>query len=1010
LVLNGLRGRVSLETDGQLRTGRDVVIAALLGAEQFGFATAPLIAMGCIMMRKCHLNTCPVGIATQDPELRAKFEGMPEHVSNYLMLVAEDARNIMAKLGFRSLDDLIGRSDALTVSPSSFMNKPLVLTKLLTPAHLMPDAGMIGKIENRKLYPQDHSNICPPGSVTANLITAFDELLKTGKPMRHEEKDVKNLERSLGTTLAHKVFKAHGYSLPAGACHAKLEGTSGQSFGAFVGKGIFLELEGDAQDYFGKGLSGGLLAVYPHRSSLAAGFVAEENVIIGNVALYGAITGAAFIRGMCSERFAVRNSGCWAVVEGAGDHCCEYMTGGRVAVLGNVGSNFGAGMSGGVAWIWDPSGQCHSQINTEMVEVERLSVTGTNPSYPTGCDDLRELLQAHVRITGSKVADAILARWPRALNEFVCVFPTDYRKAIEKTDKGLSEAVAFRGWVYPQQKISDVKVADPPVQKLLEKPEAKSFKMPSIDMEDMGGRLALLARPKVVDPKSIKGRKGFVQYARAEISKRAVADRATDFIEVYEHKGEDKVQTQAARCMDCGTPFCHQSTTIRSGCPLGNLIPEWNDLVKRGEWHQAFQRLRQTNNFPEFTGRVCPAPCEASCTLGIIDDPVAIKSIELMIIDKAYESGWMDPMPPPMRTGKRVAIVGSGPSGMAAADELNKMGHLVTIYERSCRPGGLMMYGVPNMKTDKIHIVQRRTDIMAKEGVIFICGKLGHVGAEGGPTEQELLDNHDAVLLATGATIGRDLNQVPGRQFKGIHMAMSFLHGNTKAILDSGATDSSWRRESNNKSKPPIDAHGSNVVIIGGGDTGNDCIGTSVRHKAKSVTNLELLPQPPVERAASTPWPHWPNKQRTDYGHEEAAELINGGKDIRTFSVQTKEFIGDAMGNVIGIKIVDLSWSSENGAFKMKEVAGSERTLPCDLVLLALGFLGPEAALAEQFGVKIERGNYKAQYGRQAGAFKTSNPKVFACGDCRRGQSLVVWGIAEGREAAVAIHAQLMKK
>jgi glutamate synthase (NADPH/NADH) len=380
-----------------------------------------------------------------------------------------------------------------------------------------------------------------------------------------------------------------------------------------------------------------------------------------------------------------------------------------------------------------------------------------------------------------------------------------------------------------------------------------------------------------------------------------------------------------------------------------------------------------------------------------------------MIIDKAYEAGWMDPMPPPMRTGKRVAIVGSGPAGMAAADELNKMGHLVTVYERSDRPGGLMMYGVPNMKTDKIHIVQRRTDIMAKEGVVFICGKLGHVGAEGGPTEKELLDNNDAVLLATGATIGRDLNQVPGRNFKGIHMAMSFLHGNTKAILDSGATDSSWRRTSDNKSKPPIDAHGSHVVIIGGGDTGNDCIGTSVRHKAKSITNLELLPQPPVERATNTPWPHWPNKQRTDYGHEEAAEIINGGKDIRTFSVQTKEFIGDSMGNVIGIKIVDLAWSSENGAFKMKEVAGSERTLPCDLVLLALGFLGPEAALADQFGVKIERGNYKAQYGRQAGAFKTSNPKVFAAGDCRRGQSLVVWGIAEGREASVAIDSYLTK-
>jgi glutamate synthase (NADPH/NADH) len=368
----------------------------------------------------------------------------------------------------------------------------------------------------------------------------------------------------------------------------------------------------------------------------------------------------------------------------------------------------------------------------------------------------------------------------------------------------------------------------------------------------------------------------------------------------------------------------------------------------------------------------------------------------------------MDPMPPPIRTGKKVAIIGSGPAGMAAADELNKMGHTVTVYERSDRPGGLMMYGVPNMKTDKVHIVQRRTDIMEKEGVTFICGKAGNIGGEGGPAPEEILDSNDAVLLAVGATIGRDLNQVPGRNLKGIHMAMSFLHGNTKAILDSNSVDKNWRRTSDNISRPPIDAAGRHVVIIGGGDTGNDCIGTSVRHGAKSITNLELLPQPPPERAPNTPWPHWPSKHRTDYGHEEAAKICNGGKDIRTFSVQTKEFIGDVMGNIVGIKIVDLAWTHQNGAMKMKEVPGSDRTLPCDLVLLALGFLGPEPTLGDKFGAKIERGNYKASFGREPGAFRTSNPKVFAAGDCRRGQSLVVWGIAEGREASIAIHAQLM--
>jgi glutamate synthase (NADPH/NADH) len=570
------------------------------------------------------------------------------------------------------------------------------------------------------------------------------------------------------------------------------------------------------------------------------------------------------------------------------------MTGGRVVVLGKIGSNFAAGMSGGVAWIWDPQGTCHSQINPELVEIERLTITGKHPANPHGTEDLKELLESHVKFTGSSVAKDILSRWPNALNEFVRVFPADYKAAIDLGDKGLSATLAFRGWTAPDQEVaSDAK------KPRLEKPVKKSFKIekPAADIEDMS-----IVRPMVVNPQTIKGNKGFIQYARAEIKKRDVADRAADFIEVYDHKGEDQVRTQAARCMDCGTPFCHQSVTMRSGCPLGNLIPEWNDLVKRGDWHQAFQRLRQTNNFPEFTGRVCPAPCEAACTLGIIDDPVSIKSVELMIVDKAYQNGWMDPMPPPIRTGKRVAIIGSGPSGLAAADELNKMGHSVNVYERSDRAGGLMMYGVPNMKTDKVHIVQRRTEIMAKEGVVFICGKAGNVGGNEGPTAQQLLDENDAVLLATGATIGRDLNQVPGRQLKGIEMAMTFLHGNTKALLDSGKTDQSWRRTSDNISTPPTDAKGRQVVIIGGGDTGNDCIGTSVRHGAKSIANLELLPQPPPERASHTPWPHWPSKHRSDYGHEEAAQLINGGKDIRTFSVQTKEFIGDAMAMLLASK------------------------------------------------------------------------------------------------------------
>eukprot|EP00928_Gymnodinium_smaydae_P094426 TRINITY_DN792_c0_g1_i6.p1 TRINITY_DN792_c0_g1~~TRINITY_DN792_c0_g1_i6.p1 ORF type:complete len:2136 (-),score=409.08 TRINITY_DN792_c0_g1_i6:291-6698(-) len=1003
LVLNGLRGRVSLETDGQLRTGRDVVIAALLGAEHFGFATAPLIAMGCIMMRKCHLNTCPVGIATQDPVLRAKFEGLPEHVVNYLVLVAEEARGIMAKLGFRSLDELIGHTEALTVNPKRFVETPLVLEKLLAPAHKLQDAGSIGEVANRKMCNQDHSNVLAPGSVTAKLVESFSETLQSGKP--HKCKlDIRNLDRSVGTTLSHKVYKAWGDALPSGTCHALFEGTSGQSFGAFVGKGILLELVGDAQDYFGKGLSGGVLSVYPPKEALDAGFKAEENVIIGNTALYGATKGLAFVRGFVAERFAVRNSGAWAVIEGAGDHCCEYMTGGRVAVLGKTGSNFAAGMSGGVAWVWNPTHDFEQQVNGDTVELSRMDVSKAHEAYPTDADDLKQLLLAHQKLTGSTVAAALLERWPAVLPEFVRVFPTDYMKALEKSDRGAEGRQLFEAWMPSSNSSAEA----PKASEIVKQPKKKGFKIPMQDIEDMG---AMLERPKVVDENKLAVNDGFIKYSRAEINKRGVNDRAIDFVEIHAHNDEKQIRTQAARCMDCGTPFCHQSVTDKSGCPLGNLIPEWNDLVKRGDWYGAFQRLRETNNFPEFTGRVCPAPCEAACTLGIIDDPVSIKSVEVTIVDTAYKNGWMEPRPPPVRTGKKIAIIGSGPAGLAAADELNRMGHLVTVFERSDRPGGLMMYGVPNMKTDKVHVVEQRTQIMEKEGVVFVCGAAGNVGKEGGPSANELLDQNDAVLLATGSTIGRDLDSTPGRKLAGIHLAMEFLHGNTKALLDSGAVDASWRQATNAAYTPPIDTKGKRVVIIGGGDTGNDCIGTSVRHGASSIVNLELMPKPPPTRATTTPWPHWPSKQRTDYGHEEAAQLVNGGKDIRLYSVLTKEFLGDAGGNVTGVKIVDIEWSHKDGRMQMKEVAGSERVLEADYVFLALGFVGPDGPLAQQFGVRVtKQGNYQAQWERRGlvGNFKTSNPKVFAAGDCRRGQSLVVWGIAEGRAASQAIHEHVM--
>ncbi|CAN6444677.1 unnamed protein product [Victoria cruziana] len=441
--------------------------------------------------------------------------------------------------------------------------------------------------------------------------------------------------------------------------------------------------------------------------------------------------------------------------------------------------------------------------------------------------------------------------------------------------------------------------------------------------------------------------------------------------------------------MDCGTPFCHQET---SGCPLGNRIPEFNELVYQNRWKEALDRLLETNNFPEFTGRVCPAPCEGSCVLGIIENPVSIKTIECSIIDKAFEEGWMVPRPPVTRTGKKVSIVGSGPAGLAAADQLNKMGHSVTVYERADRIGGLMMYGVPNMKADKVNIIQRRVDLMAKEGIEFVVN--ANVGKDPTYSLERLRAESDALVLACGATRPRDLS-VPGRELKGIHFAMEFLHANTKSLLDSNLEDGNY-----------ISAKGKKVVVIGGGDTGTDCIGTSIRHGCTQVINLELLPEPPKSRAPGNPWPQWPKVFRVDYGHQEATTKF--GKDPRTYEVSTKRFLSDENGAVKGLEVVRVRWEKDaNGRFNLKEVEGSERIIEAELILLAMGFLGPESGVASQLGLELDnRSNFKAEYGR----FKTSVDGVFAAGDCRRGQSLVVWAIAEGRQAAAEVDKYLSKE
>ncbi len=475
---------------------------------------------------------------------------------------------------------------------------------------------------------------------------------------------------------------------------------------------------------------------------------------------------------------------------------------------------------------------------------------------------------------------------------------------------------------------------------------------------------------------------GFIEFLRELPSELTPLDRLHNWDEFHLPMPEDKLRNQAARCMDCGTPFCHTGTLISgmaSGCPINNLIPEWNDLIYRGLWREALDRLHKTNNFPEFTGRVCPAPCEGSCVLGIHNPPVTIKNIECSIIDKGWESGWITANPPAIRTGKKVAVIGSGPAGLAAADQLNKAGHWVTVYERADRPGGLLMYGIPNMKLDKEEVVLRRLQMLEQEGVKMVCNT--EVGKD--ISSQDLLNEYDAVVICTGATKPRDLN-IEGRQLKGIHFAMEFLTANTKALLD-GQSGEDF-----------ISAAGKDVVIIGGGDTGTDCVGTSLRHNCRSVTQLEIMPQPPRERAADNPWPEWPKIYRMDYGQEEAAARF--GDDPRVYTTTATKFEGDNEGNVTGIHTVQVEWQrNEKGQFIPQPVAGTEKVIPTQLVLLAMGFLGPEQPLLDDLGLeKDARSNIKAEHGQ----FATSLPKVFAAGDCRRGQSLVVWAINEGRGAA----------
>jgi len=486
---------------------------------------------------------------------------------------------------------------------------------------------------------------------------------------------------------------------------------------------------------------------------------------------------------------------------------------------------------------------------------------------------------------------------------------------------------------------------------------------------------------------------GFLEYKREVPQDREPLKRIKDWQEFHLELSEEKQRIQGARCMDCGVPYCHSGMMIAggaSGCPLHNLIPEWNDMIYKGLWKEALIRLLNTNNFPEFTGRVCPAPCEGACTVGLNEPQVTIKTNECTIIDRAFKEGWITPNPPKHRTDKKIAVVGSGPAGLACAAELNRAGHHITVYERADRIGGLLMYGIPNMKLDKIDVVQRRVDLMTAEGINFVTST--EVGKD--YAVADLKADYDAVVLCGGATKARDL-LVEGRNLQGVDFAIDFLSANTKSLLDSNLADGNY-----------TSAKDKHVIIIGGGDTGTDCVATSIRHGCKSVLQLEIMPKPPTTRAENNPWPEWPKIDKLDYGQEEAVALY--GSDPRQYCTTTKKIVGDADGHVKAVHTVEIEWlADESGRMTMTEIPGTEKVLPADLVLLAMGFLGPDDLLVDQLGLERDpRSNVKADYG----VYQTSVDNIFAAGDIRRGQSLVVWAINEGREAARACHNYLTKK
>ncbi len=900
LVLNGLRSRIWVQTDGQLKTGRDVVIAALLGADEVGFATAPLVATGCVMMRACHLNTCPVGVATQDPELRKRFRGQPEHVVNFFFYVAEEARLLMAGLGVARFEELVGRVDLLEADDAvaEWQARGVDLTKLLSAPAAPADAAI------RRTRPQ----VSPlDDALDWELIRVAEPALYGGEPVTAAF-PIRNVHRTVGGLLSWEVTRRHGAAgLPDGTIRVRLER---------LGRPVLRRL-----------------ARARHRADASRrGERLRRQGALGRGARRATSRGRR-LRGP-RERDRRQHG---SLRRDLGNGVLQRAR--RRAVRGSE-----------LRRARRRRGRRGSRLRVH----DRWPRRRPRPDRPElrRRDERRDRLRARCR------RHVLLARQPGA------------RRARGTGCRRRRDRPRARRAPRGRDGIEPRRVAPRRLGR-----DARALREGDAARLQAGARAGSLdrrrglrhSRERRTGSRVMGELGGFLRHERREPDERDPGARVGDHREFVRLLPVAELREQGARCMECGVPFCH------SGCPLGNLIPEWNDLVYRGSWDDASDQLHRTNNFPELTGRLCPAPCEAACVLEIEEgSAVSIKQIERAIVDRAWDEGRILPRPPRVRTGRSVAVVGSGPAGLACAQQLNRAGHTVTVYERDEACGGLVRFGVPDFKIEKT-VVERRLDQLRAEGVGLVCGVEVGVGVEAA----ELREEHDAVVIATGSRVPRDL-PVPGRELPGVEFALDYLYGRNRAVAtgDTGPA--------------AITAAGKHVIVLGGGDTGADCVASAHREGAASVTQIELLGEPPLNRPDDlTPWPRWPMKLRTSYA------LKEGG--TRDFAITTTHFSGN--GNV-----AEIHWARNGGGPPFDPLPGTEASVQAELVLLAMGFLGPEPGLLDAFGVeRDERGNAAAP------GYETSAEGVFAAGDARRGQSLIVWAIAEGRACANAVDAWLAR-